>query len=404
MPQFRPLFVTGTARCGGSLIARMLSANSQVMVAVDPFLELFRSLRNAAVRHYAPADALALFDPASPLQDYYFTDARIKLMDAVQQADLGLPFEPQEWEGFLDRGARRCALVNADLARDYADIRAATYKGIVENALAIIARTRGADRRTWVGFKDVWTIEFLRPLAAAFPDARFIIVSRDPRATLHSNLGADPLTVGEPLSYVRHWRKQAAFTVEYRNDPLFVGRLFVVAYEQVLQTPEQKARELCEFLDVDYEPGMLDTNTYFDFATGTTWRGNSSFEKTTSGLNTHAAARWRSMLNPKVSRMVEFLCEYDMTLTGDGPLDHADGNGRWPSADILECIIESSQGSWNWRSDLGDPQQDYGFELFRRALLHLPEPPSDPMLVRRSFLFDSVYERLRQIAVARAAA
>lgn len=384
----------------------MLSANSQIMVAADPFLELFRSLRNAFVRQHAPADALESFDPSSPMQDYYFTDARIKLMDAVQQGDLSLSFDNREWEAFLDRGAPRCALENADLAQHFADIRAATYKEMMENGLSIIAKTRKVNRRKWVGLKEAWGIEFFRPLATAFPDARFIIVRRDPRATLNSHIGAvrnNPGTAGETLSYLRHWRKIVAFAVHYRHDPLFADRLFVVTHEQVLQAPEQKARELCEFLDVDYEPGMLDTKNYFDFATGTTWPGNSGWEKTTSGINTHAAERWRSTLDPKISRMVEFLCEYDMRLMGDGPLD-ADSTGHWPSADILECIIESSQGSWNWRSDLGDPQQDYGFELFRRALLHLPEPPSDPMLVRRSFLFESVYERLRQIAVARAAA
>ena len=45
-----PLFVTGTTRSGGTLLARALSAHKEIMVASDPYLEMFRSLRNAIVR------------------------------------------------------------------------------------------------------------------------------------------------------------------------------------------------------------------------------------------------------------------------------------------------------------------------------------------------------------------
>ncbi len=404
MTQYRPLFVTSTARSGAGLISMMLSAHNNVMVALDPFLEVFRSLRNAIVRHDAPVGARESFDQSAPLQDYYFTDERIKLMDTVQQGDLSIPFDGQEWDGFLERGRQRCALECPDLAQHFGDIRGETYKGMIENGLRVIAKTRNADKGKWVGFKDCWTVEFLRPLATAFPEARFIIIRRDPRAFLNSNLGgvkSDPLGVAETLSYLRHWRKYVAFSVHYQNDPLFADRLFDVTHEQVLREPEKKARELCEFLEIDYEPDMLDTNTYFDFATGTPWSGNSTFEKTTTGIDPHVAERWRTMLDARVGKMIEFTCGYDMRLMGDGPFNYFDGNGGWPSADILEFIIESGQGSWNWRSDLGDPQQDYGFELFRRALLDMREPPRDHMLVRRSFLFEEVYEKLRQVAATR---
>ena len=42
-----PLFVTGTARSGTNLVARMLDAHPEVSVACDPYFPLFHSLRNA---------------------------------------------------------------------------------------------------------------------------------------------------------------------------------------------------------------------------------------------------------------------------------------------------------------------------------------------------------------------
>jgi len=398
----RPLFVTGTARSGSTLLARMLTANRNIMVASDPYLPLFRSLRNAIARQAVAEDPTLIFDPASPFQDYYFTNERLQVMDAIQAGTLDLPIALQEWSSLVEDLRTRASHECPDLLPLLDELAVPTYHAIFEQALRIICRARNCWDRKWVGFKEVWIIELFRPLAKAFPEAKFVVLLRDPRATINSNLGAtqtDPLGVAHALSCSRHWRKYVAFSVHYQNDPLFAGRLLVVRYGQILREPEKKARELCEFLDVEYDPAMLATNSYFDFSTGKTWKGNSTFEDATSGFSAHCADRWRSTLDPRVVKMIEFTCGYDMKLIGDDPpLYYHDGTGQWPSADILEYISESGQGSWNWRTDLGDPQLDYGFELFRRALITLRKPPGDRGLIRRSFLFEDVYEKLRQVA------
>lgn len=401
MGDYRPLFVTSTARSGADLISMMLSANPQVMVALDPYLELFRSLRNTFVEHYAPPEAREAFDASAPVQDYYFSEHGLTLMDAIQRGDLDLPFDQSTWDAFLERGVRRCSLDSADIAPHFAGIRGRTYREMFENGLAVIAKARSLGDRRWIGFKDSWTIEFLRPLAVAFPEARFVVIRRDPRATINSNLGgvtSDPLGVAHALSYLRHWRKYVAFAVHYQQDPLFANRLFVITHEEVLRAPETKARELCRFLEVDYDPRMIDTNTYFDYPSGGTWKGNSTFESVTSGISPHRAERWRKKLEPRVVKMIEFLCGADIRLIGDAPLVY--GDDGWPSPEILEYLIESDSSYANWRTDMRDPQRDYGFELFRHALLALPSPPADARLIRRSFLFEDVYARLREVAAA----
>lgn len=400
MSSFRPLFVTSTARSGSYLISMMLSANRDVMIASEPYLELFRSMRNAFVHEGAPADLRASFNPSAPMQDYYFTDERIRLMDLIQASEVTTPFDPAEWPSFKAVAGPRAALQCAELLPYMDALRGATYKEMFDNAFEIIMEARSCRDRKWIGIKDAWVIEFFAPLARAYPDAKFIVIRRDARATIHSNLGGitnEPEAVAHPLSYARHWRKYVAFSTHYANDPLFAGRLHVVTHEQVLREPERSARELCRFLDVEYDPAMLDTNQYFDFATGATWKGNSTFEETTSGISAHRADRWRSKLDPKVIKMVDFVCGHDMKLMGDGPLLEFNED-RWPSADIIDYVIRSGEGYTNWRTDLGDPQQDYGFELFRRALLGLRQPPSDTGLIRRSFLFEDVYAALRRLA------
>lgn len=390
----RPLFVTSLARSGGGLHALMLNVNQNVLTANEPYMELFRSLRNALVRANAPSDLARTFEPASPMQDYYFTDDRIAIMDAVQAGDLETPFDAAEWPVLLAKSEQRAALDAADLIPQMRELKGATYKEMFDNALRIIATTRGAENRRWVGIKEGWIVELFRPLARAYPDARFMILLRDPRATINSMLGmkgSDRELIAHTLSYARHWRKYLAFALHYLQDPLFAGRLYVLTHEQLLADPDRKAREMCTFLEVPFDPAMLDTANYFDYGAGRPWKGNSSFETETSGISTHRAVRWRTMLDPKAIRMVDFVCGPDLIAAGY-PTD--DEGTRWPSPQVLQWIIDDHEKPNYWRSDLGDPQQDYGYELFRRALLTLEQDPVDAGLVRRSFLFEDVFRML----------
>ena len=62
--------------------------------------------------------------------------------------------------------------------------------------------------------------------------------------------------------------------------------------------------------------------------------------------------------------------------------------------DILEYLIQSCNNHAKWRSDFEDPQKDYGFELFRHALVTQSEGDQESAIIRRSFLFEDVFKQL----------
>lgn len=396
MSSYRPLYQANISRSGGNLTRMMLSAHRDVMVACEPFLELFRSFRNAAVRQTGTAGQRAAFDPRSPMQDYYFTDSRIDLMDLVQRADLSLPYDEAEWDLFVERCSARCALECADLAPRMDQLRGRTYREMFDNGRRVIAENRDARGATWVGSGDSWTVEFFTPLARAYPDAKFIVLFRDPRAIINSNLAEiakDPSWVAQPLSYLRHWRKMAAFTLHFRQVPLFKDRLFVMRHEDLVDDAEQVARDLCGFLDIDFDPAMLETDKFFDWTTGGIWPGNSSFEKKAEGFKGMRAHRWRTMLPEPIWKLAEFMCAAELRALGYPLL--TDRGGVLPDADVPRYLLDSLNAPMNWRSDFGEFLQDYGFELARRQLLEMPAGAIDPALVRRSFLFEDAFEALR---------
>lgn len=399
MNKARPLFVTGTARSGSTLLSQILSVNKEIMVASDPYFPLFRSLRNAIIHYCGSGDLLYTFEPMSPLQDYYFTDERIRVMDTIQSANLNIPFNSQEWPQLLEAIRTRSSYECVDLAPYLDKLIDSNYREIVENGLNIVASARQARSWKWVGIKEVWTVEFFAPLASTFPEARFIILLRDPRAIIASMLAIeaiDTAQVSHILSYARHWRKYAAFALHYQLDPLFEKRLHVLTYEQLVSEPEQKVRELCDFLQVDYTSEMLDTNQFVNFSHASRWQGNSSFGSSMNEISIQPLEYWRSKLKPEVLKLIDFICGPEMQLLGYETVTLT--ANQWPDPEIFDFLLASHQADYNWRSDLGDLQQDYGFELFRYALLSLPDTTSlDLALIRRSFLFTEVFTQLQKV-------
>ncbi len=386
MKPYRPLFLTGVARSGSNLLGRMLDAHPDLTVAVDPFLALFRRFRN---------DVLGLPPEASdPFRDGYFSDAAIAELDALLSSDLDRPFSPPDRGAFLETCRARTRIECPDLAPHVEELAAGTYRESFARGLGLIARVRGAAR--WVGFKEVWIVDFLPALARAFPMAQFILLHRDPRAVLASlsALGRrDPTQMAHPLSYLRHWRKTAAAGFRFAHDPLFAGRLRILRYEDLVRAPEPTARELCEFLETPFDPAMTDIGRYRDPATGERWAGNSSVQPVLTGFQADRTDHWRNALDIVSVRMVEYVCGPEMRLAGypaasAGPPASLDG--------IRSLRAAQNVGRYSWRTDTGDPDWEFARERDRYMLLGEETTPG--AAVRRAFLFEDVFLRLRRDA------
>ena len=393
MPQ--PVFGTGLARSGGHLYNSLLSVNSEVMVVNCPFLEIYRSLRNAIIRQCAKPEIAKLFNYNDPFHDNYFSTQEIQLLDLIQASDIeNIEFDEPDQAAFAERVGNRAALENEDLPPYFSDLKGDTFRELFDKGLAILTEARKSKNRKWVGYHEPWTVEFYPLLARTYPEAKFIIMFRDPRAMMNSVFGVariDPQQVVHVLSNIRHWRRMAAFALKYSNDPLFDGRIFVSCHEDILRAPEDTARRFCEFLEVEYDPRMIDTSNYVYFATGETWAGNSSFETETTGIKASRASRWRTMLDEDAIQAIEFLCGAEMDVLG-----YRRVNDRPDMRKVSEYLVQERDRYSNWRTDFQDPQKDMGYELFRNALYSISDDIElDDDTVRRSFLFIESFHQLR---------
>ena len=207
-----PFFIVGSARSGTTLLRLILNAHPEVAVPPESrfITELWTGQHEIELRGFL--DALA-------------AHKRFETWD--------LPIEAVAEE------------ISGTTKVDYADA--------VSAAFSAYARVNGKSR--W-GDKTPRYVEHIELLARLFPGARFIHLVRDGRnvALSYANVPFGPKTVGKAAAL---WR---ARVIAGRTDGVTLGgqRYLEMRYEDLVEDPAGETKDICEFLDLTFDPGMLD--------------------------------------------------------------------------------------------------------------------------------------------------
>ena len=207
-----PFFIVGSARSGTTLLRLILNAHPDVAVPPESrfITELWTGRREIELRSFLKALAV---------------HKRFETWD--------LPIEAVAEE------------IGATTKVDYADA--------VSAAFSAYARMHGKSR--W-GDKTPRYVEHIELLAQLFPRARFIHLVRDGRnvALSYANVPFGPTTVGKAAAL---WRNRV---IAGRNGGVALGgeRYLEIRYEDLVEDPAGETKDICEFLDLTFDPGMLD--------------------------------------------------------------------------------------------------------------------------------------------------
>lgn len=359
----------------------MLDAHPLVAVASDPALPLFVAMRDAALRE------AGLGGDGLSIEDYYGTGERITRLDAIQGSDpWGLRPEDGERERLSARIVDRAAHEAGHLADRLGRLKGATYGEMLDETFEAVAQGVEEDVPC-AAIKEMWVLEFARPLALGGSNPRCVVLRRDPRAIVASMLAMarrDPSQGGHVLSYLRHWRKEAAFIAHYRHDSRMLDRVVVLQYERLVEDAAAVARELCEALGVPFDEAMTDGSRMSD-PSGRPWLHNSSYSDVGAGIASDRAKRWIDELDERVVALVELVCGPEMALEGYAP-----SGAEAAEDELLALLEEDSRRTVSWRSDLGDPARDLALEFERRDAVErgsYPEGRERPL-----FLFSAARE------------
>jgi hypothetical protein len=207
-----PFFIVGSARSGTTLLRLILNAHPDVAVP-----------------------------PESRFVVELFTGGNEVDADAFLRR-LGAHHRFHTWE------------LPIEAVRDeIGDATRLAYAAAVGAAFTAYARVQGKSR--W-GDKTPRYVQHIPLLAGLWPAARFIHLIRDGRdvARSYADVPFGPKTVGKAA---RLWavRVRTGITDGRRLEQ---GRYLEINYEDLVDDAEGETKDICDFLELDFDPGMLD--------------------------------------------------------------------------------------------------------------------------------------------------
>ena len=215
-----PVYIVGTGRCGSTLLRLMLNRHAQLAILGEPH-SLSRRLRYGRLdgkRSLARfcRDWTVMFRERSPYPDI------------MQSFDL------------------RCALVHTE-----------SFAQAVDTVASYYALMEGKQR--W-GEKSPGEVQHLSRIVKAFPNARIIHITRDPRAQVFSaitNSRGRAFTATHVYNTAKYWVHCEELAYQFRaRRP---QNIMQVRYEDLVTSPRETASAICSFLGIAFEETMLDT-------------------------------------------------------------------------------------------------------------------------------------------------
>lgn len=133
------------------------------------------------------------------------------------------------------------------------DRQQTSYAEAISAAFRAYARVHGKSR--W-GDKTPRYVEHIPLLATLWPQGRFVHLIRDGRdvALSYADVPFGPTTVGRAA---RLWARRVKAGCD-AGRALAKGRYLEVNYEDLVDDAEGEIKDICDFLVVDFDPGMLD--------------------------------------------------------------------------------------------------------------------------------------------------
>jgi len=218
-----PLFIVGPSRSGTTLLARMLDAHSSLAIFPETWC-------------YVVLDRLGCFEEFSNRWQYIL-------------------FLNQVWDAlrlYKDDAAAR--VLGEEAAKS--PVYSGPIRPVLQSIGEAYATARGAAR--W-GEKTPGHVLWLPQIRSLFPEAKVLVCIRDPRDVISSydeRWGgglADTRYLMRASAQVRHFLKHLLQQPAFPPD-----QILTVRYESLTSSPNEVLQEICEFLDIEFEPKMLE--------------------------------------------------------------------------------------------------------------------------------------------------
>ena len=187
-----------------------------------------------------------------------------------------------------------------------------TLTEIIRYAYEKEARARGKER---VFVKENHAYEFIPFTLANFPRSRFVWLVRDPRDMALCQ--RDSILSGGVQTAVKAWKPDQAESLKVYGYLKDTGRILLLKFEDLFSRADDTTRRLCDFLELPYDPEMLDFHKNANVARNA--GAISAWEDLGRPIIADNFNNYQSGLSETEIRFVEAVCREEMQALGYAP-------------------------------------------------------------------------------------
>jgi len=289
----RACFIAGQAKSGTTLLVALLDSHPELLVLPEE-----TAYFPTVLTKYAPRGRRAQFE--------YLTRQSLSNVLFGGPCKWGKrSYSTFPREKFLET-FERSAFDPANAREDLLVLMVKAYAAILGRSLDTISR--------WVE-KTPANRNHINPILRRFPHAKILVTLRDPRAILAAQIALEKTRQTRRFStyyVIAHWLVAAKLAKRIRDGEV-PG--FVVPYETLVCEPAVTMKEVCAYLEINFDPDTVLTPT----KVGRFWSGNSAARINFSQISIEPVRRWEGELSEDEIGWVEWHCADLMPESGYQP-------------------------------------------------------------------------------------
>lgn len=174
------------------------------------------------------------------------------------------------------------------------------------------------------GDKDPEAQRSIKKIIKWFPHCKIIWMLRDPRSVIASRLST-PWGKGNIIDHSLNWSDSVSLLERHINDQ----RIMVIKYEELVTQSENILKQVCNFIDEEYTPTMIDnrSETNSPICNRTGWASN-YLKSVLKPITVTSVDKWQSDLSPSQIAIIEYTTRDKMI-----------GNGYQPNSSYLNSAV-----------------------------------------------------------------
>ncbi len=258
----RPFFVVSSGRTGTTLLASILDRHPEVLVPPEQFV-----MANAIIKY--------------------------RLLNYLEWLDL---VSIIVGEFARSKGTMNWELKVNELIQDLANlpVEERSLGKIFDALFRSYGTQKGYSFRIW-GDKSPLSTDYMELIAPVFPEAKYLGLVRDGRDVIASIYKKNP-DADVPYA-TKKWNHAIAMQRKLQKK-LGPDQFKQVRYEDLVREPEKIMREICDFLEVEYTPAILETQDDYLEKLGAVG-DTEAFRNVAKPINPDSIGKWRKNLSPQ---------------------------------------------------------------------------------------------------------